>query len=130
MVIASSAVSVAAGQAYAFQPTASDPDGQVLAFGVANKPSWADFDVATGRLSGTPGAGTAGTYSNIVISVSDGQASATLPAFASVGQLSHASPIVSPSEFVCVGFATVGQLSFFPALGGLKALPTQMPSAS
>ncbi len=73
---------VTEGAAYSFQPSASDPDGQALAFGIANKPSWANFDVNTGRLSGTPGTGTAGTYSNIVISVSDGQLSATLPAFA------------------------------------------------
>jgi hypothetical protein len=75
------ATSVAIGQAYSFQPTASDPDGQALAFGIANKPSWASFDSTTGRLSGTPAAGNAGTYPNIVISVSDGIASATLPAF-------------------------------------------------
>ena len=35
----------------------------------------------TGRLSGTPAAANVGTTANIVISVSDGTASATLPAF-------------------------------------------------
>ena len=74
--------SVTAGQAYGFTPTASDPDsGQTLRFGIANPPSWANFDVVTGRLSGTPGSAQVGTYSNIVISVSDGSLSATLPAF-------------------------------------------------
>jgi hypothetical protein len=73
------ATSVTVGQAYSFQPSASDPDGQTLAFGIANKPSWATFNTSTGRLSGTPTA--AGTTSNIVISVSDGSLSATLPAF-------------------------------------------------
>lgn len=72
---------VVAGQAYAFQPTAADPDGQTLRFGIANKPSWAAFDIATGRLSGTPAAANVGTQANVVISVSDGAASATLPAF-------------------------------------------------
>ncbi len=72
---------VSPGQAYSFTPTASDPDGQTLAFGIANKPGWASFDTATGRLSGTPTTADVGTYSNIVISVSDGIASATLPAF-------------------------------------------------
>ena len=75
------APSVTAGQAYSFVPTAADPDGQVLAFGIANKPSWATFDTTSGRLSGTPTAADIGTFSNIVISVSDGTASATLPAF-------------------------------------------------
>jgi hypothetical protein len=74
--------SVTVSQAYVFKPTASDPDaGQTLAFGIANKPSWATFDVSTGQLSGTPSPLDVGTYSNIVISVSDGQASATLKAF-------------------------------------------------
>ena len=75
------ATSVTVGQAYAFQPAASDPDGQTLRFGIANKPAWADFDIVSGRLSGTPAATDAATYANIVISVSDGTAAATLPPF-------------------------------------------------
>ena len=47
-------------------------------------PAWATFDIVTGRLSGTPAATDAGTYANVVISVSDGTASATLPAFSIV----------------------------------------------
>ena len=46
-----------------------------------NKPAWATFDTATGRLQGTPTAGQVGTYGNIAISVSDGSASASLAAF-------------------------------------------------
>lgn len=76
--------SVIAGQTYAFQPTAADADGQTLRFGIANKPTWAIFDIVTGRLSGTPASTDAGTFANIVISVSDGTASATLPAFSIV----------------------------------------------
>ena len=44
-------------------------------------PAWANFNSITGRLSGTPGTGSVGTYGNIVISVNDGTASASLPAF-------------------------------------------------
>ena len=44
-------------------------------------PVWANFDNKTGQLSGTPGTGSVGTYSNIVISVSDGTVSTKLPAF-------------------------------------------------
>lgn len=74
--------SVSAGSAYSFTPTASDPDGDPLTFSVQNKPDWASFNSSTGRLSGTPTNSNAGTYSNIVISVSDGQGgSAQLPAF-------------------------------------------------
>ena len=75
------ATNVTSGQAYAFQPTASDPDGQTLTFSIAGKPSWATFNSATGLLSGTPAAANAGRYANIVISVSDGTASASLGAF-------------------------------------------------
>ena len=73
--------SVTAGQAYAFQPTASDPDGQTLTFSIVNRPSWATFSTATGRLSGTPTAAQVATYSGIVISVTDGASSVSLPAF-------------------------------------------------
>jgi hypothetical protein len=72
-------ISVTVGQAYSFTPTASDPDGQALTFAIANKPSWATFNSSTGRLSGTPAAADAGTYAGIVISVTDGTASAALP---------------------------------------------------
>lgn len=73
--------SVAATRAYLFQPSASDPDGDRLTWSIENRPAWASFDTATGRLSGTPSASQVGTYSNIRISVSDGTATASLPAF-------------------------------------------------
>ena len=73
--------SVLTGAAYAFQPTASDPDGNTLTFSIANRPAWAAFDAATGRLSGNPTAANVGTTTGIVISVSDGTASASLAAF-------------------------------------------------
>lgn len=70
-----------AGTAYTFTPKASDTDGDPLSFSVQNLPSWATFSIATGTLSGTPASANVGTYSNIVISVSDGTTSAALPAF-------------------------------------------------
>ena len=73
--------SLNAGSAYSFRPTASDPDGNALGFSIQNRPSWATFNTATGQLSGTPSASQVGTYSNIVISVSDGQATTALAAF-------------------------------------------------
>lgn len=76
------ATTVMAGTAYTFQPAATDPDGNALTFAIASRPSWATFDVRTGRLAGTPPVGTAGTFGNIVISVTDGVASASLPTFA------------------------------------------------
>jgi hypothetical protein len=75
------ATKVAAGQAYAFKPTASDADGDTWRFSVGNKPAWANFDSTTGRLSGTPTAANAGTYANINIRVNDGTYYRSLPAF-------------------------------------------------
>lgn len=75
------ATSVNAGAIYGFAPTAIDMDGDTMTFSIANKPVWATFNTTTGRLSGTPTAANVGTYGNIVISVSDGQVSRSLPAF-------------------------------------------------
>jgi hypothetical protein len=76
------AKTVQATQAYSFAPAGSDPDGDTLTYSIANKPSWATFTASNGRLSGTPAADKTGSYPNIVISVSDGKASASLAAFA------------------------------------------------
>jgi hypothetical protein len=111
------ATSVTAGQAYSFVPTASDPDGQTLAFGIANKPSWATFNVSTGRLSGTPAAANVGTYANIVISVSDGTASATLPAFAIIVQ---AAPATGSAKLSWVAPTTNEDGSALTNLAGYK----------
>ena len=70
-----------AGHAYSFQPSASGPSGMALSFSVRNMPSWATFSIASGRLSGTPSSTQTGTYGNIIISVSDGQASSALAPF-------------------------------------------------
>jgi hypothetical protein len=66
---------------YSFVPTAQDLDGDSLTYAITNPPSWATFDTATGALTGTPQTGDAGPSSGIVISVSDGAASAALPSF-------------------------------------------------
>jgi hypothetical protein len=70
-----------AGSPYSFQPTASGPSGMMLAFSVQNKPVWANLSIATGQLTGTPSSSQTGTYSNIVLSVSDGAASSALAPF-------------------------------------------------
>jgi hypothetical protein len=75
------ASSITTGQTYSFQPTASDPDGQTLTFSITNRPAWAAFDSSTGRLTGTPSSAQTGTFAGITIRVTDGTASASLPAF-------------------------------------------------
>ena len=87
--------SVTVGNTYSFQPSASDADGNTLTFAIQNRPAWASFNTSNGRLSGTPTAGDVATYSNIVISVSDGTASTSLTAFSvSVQQASTGSATV------------------------------------
>lgn len=73
--------SVLINNTYEFEPAAQDADGDTLTFDIDNKPDWATFDPATGRLFGLPTNADLGTYSDIVLSVSDGQASASLQAF-------------------------------------------------
>jgi hypothetical protein len=70
-----------AGATYSFQPSSQDADGDSLQFSITGKPAWATFSVSTGQLSGVPAASEAGTYDNIVISVTDGKTTASQPAF-------------------------------------------------
>jgi hypothetical protein len=59
-------------------------------------PDWASFIAGTGQLTGQPTLGNIGTYSNILISVSDGTASASLSSFAiSVNQMGNLSTTLS-----------------------------------
>ena len=69
------------GHFYEFTPNTADADGDALEFSVARKPVWAHFDRSTGRLSGTPHAEDVGNFTNIQISVSDGQEQDSLVAF-------------------------------------------------
>ncbi|WP_231105489.1 Ig-like domain-containing protein [Pseudoalteromonas luteoviolacea] len=73
--------SVDEDSAYSFTPVAADIDGDTLSFSIQNAPPWASFDSSTGALTGTPQDPDVGNYTNITVSVSDGQVSATLAAF-------------------------------------------------
>ena len=72
--------SVNAGASYSFQPTVSGASGTPT-YSVQNKPTWASFNTTTGALTGAPSTADVGSTANIVISVSDGKDSASLPAF-------------------------------------------------
>jgi hypothetical protein len=102
------ATSVIVGQSYSFKPTASDTDGGTLTFSVANKPGWASFSSSTGQMSGTPFAEHAGTWSNVVISVSDGSSKVSLPAYSIVVKANaNKSPTITgtPATTASVGKA-------------------------
>lgn len=69
------------GDAYSFEPNATDPDGDKLTFTVQNLPGWARFDSSTGRVYGRPTMNQIGVYDDIVISVTDGASTASLSPF-------------------------------------------------
>lgn len=95
-IVGSPTANVVAGSAYGFTPTANDANGNTLSFSVQNKPAWASFNISNGTLSGTPTAGDVGTYSNIVISVSDGMATTALASFSvNVTQIGVGTAILS-----------------------------------
>jgi len=73
--------SVKIGDQYSFTPVAADADNDPLTFSVQGKPNWLDFNSGNGVLTGMPLLGDVGTYSGIVVSVSDGSLSASLPQF-------------------------------------------------
>jgi hypothetical protein len=72
---------VLTGDTYLFTPAASDPDNDPLTFSVQGQPARAAFNDTTGNLSGAPSLADVGSYTGIVISVSDGDMSASLPQF-------------------------------------------------
>ena len=76
------ATTVAEDDTYTFRPIGADDDGDTLTYSINAQPSWADFSTTTGTLSGIPRNGDVGTTTTgIVISVFDGKAKASLPAF-------------------------------------------------
>jgi hypothetical protein len=90
------ATAINAGTTYDFVPTASDASGAALTFAIQKMPAWATFNTSTGELKGVPSAAEIGSYSGIVISVSDGDATSALPIFSiNVTQMSAGSVTIS-----------------------------------
>lgn len=100
--------SVQAQQTYTFTPVGSDADGDTLVYSVNNRPRWATFSTATGVLTGTPATTDIGTYSNVIISVSDSRVATSLRAFSIVVTAApNRAPTISgtPSSSGTVGAA-------------------------
>jgi hypothetical protein len=90
------AATVMVGAKYSFAPTTAAPTESKLTYSAQNVPAWASLDTNSGVLSGTPYPTDVGQYSNIVISVTDGTASASLAAFSiNVTEVSNGSATVS-----------------------------------
>ncbi len=73
--------SVNVGDAYSFTPSASDADGDTLTFSIENAPIWLAINSSSGEISGNPLQGDIGGAEDIRITVSDGQATASLAPF-------------------------------------------------
>jgi hypothetical protein len=74
------AIVATANANYRFAPVVQDASG--LSFSIANLPKWASFNASTGVLTGTPTGADLGPSGTIVISVSDGVDTVSLPGFA------------------------------------------------
>jgi len=73
------ATQVLVGATYIFKPTVTSENS--VTFSIVNKPAWLKFSVGDGGLEGQPTAANVGTTFGIVISVSDGLSTKSLPAF-------------------------------------------------
>jgi len=104
---------VIAGIAYEFSPVVVDLDGDALTFSIINKPVWSDFNVVTGRLSGLANNSHVGEYQGIIIRVSDGRETVSLPSFSITVGLNNRAPMINgvPGGVV----AEASTYSFTPA---------------
>jgi hypothetical protein len=68
------------GRPFSYTPAVNNPQGVALTFSAVTLPSWASLSASSGTISGTPGAGTVGTYS-ISIRVTDGTYTYTSPSY-------------------------------------------------
>ena len=69
--------------------------GDSLTFSITNKPTWASFDTSTGILSGVPDNNSVGSTASIVISVSDGVLTTSLPSFTLTVNNVNDAPVIS-----------------------------------
>ncbi|MGR5445018.1 tandem-95 repeat protein [Vibrio jasicida] len=69
------------GETYTFTPVVTDVDSSKFTFSAKNLPDWLTLDPLTGTLSGTPSNDDVGSVSNVLLTVSDGKTSTSLPHF-------------------------------------------------
>lgn len=94
------------GEAFSFTPPVTDPDNDGLQFTARGLPAWASLDPGSGTLSGTPTAADVGS-SEVVLSVTDGRHTVTLPAF----PLAVAPPAIDLKSVVVNGTALASQVA-------------------
>jgi hypothetical protein len=82
MISGAAATTAKVGQAYSFQPSATNTENATPTFAISGAPKWTTFSSTTGRLSGTPTSADVGMTQNIIVQVSNGKSTAALAAFA------------------------------------------------
>lgn len=75
------APSIEVGVDYFFKALSTDDPEQDLIYTIENAPSWMTLNQCSGEIFGTPLAENIGVFSDIQLSVSDGQYTSTLPSF-------------------------------------------------
>lgn len=118
---------------YDFTPAIIDPLNGSLTFTVTNLPPWATFDPATGKLSGTPTVEDVGLHPAIVIGVTNGVESASLPTFeinvAANAEAFNEEPIFDNPEPPTT--AAVGELYYYdPGLYDPEGTPLTVSAAN
>lgn len=66
---------------YSFTPVVLNIENDQLVFSIENMPAWAEFSEITGELSGKPNNGHIGDFEDIIVTVSDGDLTATMDPF-------------------------------------------------
>ena len=81
---------------FSFTPTVDDVDaGTSFTYSIDNTPSWAIFSTTTGELTGIPAFADIGEVTNIIITVSDGLLSDSLPVFTLTVNKNNTAPTIS-----------------------------------
>ena len=68
------------GQYWSYQPSIASPDGASVTVTASNLPDWITLNQSTGLLEGTPGEGDVRTWTNIQLTVTNGQQATQLSA--------------------------------------------------
>ncbi|TMP39132.1 hypothetical protein CWB96_20880 [Pseudoalteromonas citrea] len=110
------ATTIRQGNTYTFTPSVTDIDSTQFSYTIANKPTWANFDSTTGTLSGAPARGDVGISNNIVITVSDQELTASLPAFAIEVSFTNTPP---RAQAQTISVQEDGTTSFIPTINDI-----------
>jgi hypothetical protein len=117
---------VALGQTYSFQPVGTDTVPSRLKYSISNLPSWATFDENTGKLTGRPAGHVVGTYSGILIRLTDWYGYVTLPYFSITVT---AAPATSTGGTSGTGASAPASTNKAPAISGSPVKSVTVGSA-